>query len=154
MTTQRTIEQPVIVQGDMTPETAEEIRQKIAALARLTGEPITHARVRLTRHANPAVPHRMIAQANLEVNGRMTRAQVAADTAREAVDLLTDRLRQRLTRLARDWQARRASHPLPRPDRWRHGQPTVPRPDYFPRPVEERQLVLHKTYGPTYATPD
>lgn len=52
-------------------------KTKIAELARFTGEPILHARVRLSRSRNPAVSRPMIAQGNLDVNGQTLRAQVA-----------------------------------------------------------------------------
>jgi ribosome-associated translation inhibitor RaiA len=131
----------VVVQGHMTAGAAAAARRRISALARYTREPITHARIRLIRVADPAVTLPVIAQANLHVHGRLIRAQVAARTTREAIDLLQARLRQRLLRAARHWEARRAQQS-------RH------RPEYTPRRVEERELRRRKTYGPTYATPE
>jgi hypothetical protein len=51
----------------------------------------------------------------------MVRAQVAATTDHEAVDLLVDRLRQRLVRLAQRWEAMRGRRPSAEPHEWRHG---------------------------------
>ena len=52
------------------------VREKIGGLSRFTHQPVLHARVRLSRHADPAVARPVIAQANLDVNGRPVRAQV------------------------------------------------------------------------------
>jgi ribosome-associated translation inhibitor RaiA len=131
----------VVVQGDMTAGAAAAARRGIAALARYTHEPITHARVRLIRVADPAVTCPVLAQANVHLNGRLVRAQVAARTTREAIDLLQARLRQRLLRETRQWEARRSQRPRTRPE-------------YVPRPEQERELRRRKTYGPTYATPE
>jgi ribosome-associated translation inhibitor RaiA len=131
----------VVVQGDLTVGAAAAARRRIAALARYTHEPITHARVRLIRVTDPAVIRPVIAQASLRAGGQLVRTQVAARTTREAIDLLQTRLRQRLLRTARRWEVRRA-------------QQARYRPEYLPRPAEERELRRRKTYGPTHATPE
>lgn len=141
----------VVVTGAPNEQVAEHVRRKISALRQYVSEPILHARVRLSRAPNPAVERPVIAQGNLVVNGRLARAQVAAATIHEAVDLLQARLRQRVVKLARHWQARRGS--VPTGDEWRHGQLPAERPEYFPRPPEERQVVRRKTFAPTEATP-
>lgn len=140
----------VVVTGAPNERVAEQVREKIAALGRYVPRPILHARVRLTRAPNPAVPRPVIAQGNLVVNGRLARAQVAASTVHEAVDQLQARLRQRLGRLARHWQPPRGSVSVE--DEWRQAQPAT-RPEYFSRPPEERQVVRRKTYAPTQLTP-
>lgn len=130
----------IVVQGDLTAGATAAARRRIAALARYTREPITHARVPLVRVTDPAVTRPVIAQANVHVGGELVRAQVAARTTGEALDLLQARLRQRLLRVVRRWETRRAQ-------RARHC------PEYA-RPEEERELRRRKTYGPTYATPE
>ena len=35
----------------------------------------------------------------------------------------------------------------PAPDEWRHGDLPAPRPRYFPRPVDEREVVRRKTFA-------
>ena len=74
------------------------------------------------------------------------RAQVAAETMREAIDLLMDRLRERLARINEHWESRRGGMPKPGPHEWRHGSEPTHRPDYFPRPVEEREVIRHKSF--------
>jgi len=150
---------PIIVQtrGRM-PRTSEEYaRDKVTALAEHVREPILHARVRLTYLPDPAVDRRAVAQANLDVNGRLVRAQVTAGTMREAIDALQDRLRDRLDQLNSHWEARRGGVPSPGAPgmaEWRHASEPTHRADYYPRPVEERQIVRHKTYALAAETVD
>jgi ribosome-associated translation inhibitor RaiA len=144
----------IVIHGDIPADARAEAVRKIKALSRYAHEPVLHARVRLTRAGDPAVARAVIAQVNLDVNGRMVRAQVAARSAHEAIDLVQDQLRRRLERLARHWEARRGGVPAAEPHEWRHGQEPAHRPDHFPRPAEQRQLVRHKAYEPKRATPD
>lgn len=141
----------VVVTGAPDEQVADQVRQKISAVGRYVPQPILHAQVRLSRAPNPAVPRPVIAQGNLVVNGRLARAQVAAGTIHEAVDLLQARLRQRVVKLARHWQARRGGVPVG--EEWRHGRLPAARPAYFPRPPEERQVLRRKTYAPTQLAP-
>jgi ribosome-associated translation inhibitor RaiA len=132
----------------------EYAQEKVRALTGRTREPVLYARVKLTHMANPAVERPAIAQANLDVNGRPLRAHVAATAVIEAVDLLQDRLAARLERLEEHWEARRGKTPAPGPHEWRHGSEPAHRPDYFPRPAEERQVVRHKSYSLARESPD
>ncbi|HEX5997556.1 MAG TPA: HPF/RaiA family ribosome-associated protein [Jiangellales bacterium] len=157
MTRHRTMSLPAVevVAGADIPDNARlRADRKVAALARYVNEPILHARVRLTRSHDPALARPVIAQGNLDVNGRIVRAQVAAATAHEAVELLEDRLRRRVERIGRDWEARRGGRPVPEPHEWRHLSEPAHRPDYYPRPESERQVVRHKTFAPAKVTPD
>jgi hypothetical protein len=108
----------------------------------------------LTQHGDPAVVRRVVAQANLDVNGRPVRAQVDGVTAAEAVDRLEARLRRRLERGAEHWEARRGRLPRVDPHEWRHQSEPSHRPDYFPRPEGERRVVRHKSYGLPTCTVD
>jgi ribosome-associated translation inhibitor RaiA len=148
------LEPQLDVSGDMTPEVADYARKKVAGLARFTRAPVTHARVRMTRLANPAVERPVLIQGNLTAGGRIVRAQVTAHAPREAIDLLHDRLRQGLLRLDRHWEARRGSMPVGGEHQWRRGQEPTHRPPYFPRPPQAREVVRRKTYGPSVITPD
>ena len=117
---------------DEFPEAADYARSKIGELGRYTSRPMLQARVKLTRHRDPAVPRPVVAQANLDVDGRLVRAQVQAETAREAVDLLAARLRRRLERIAEHWEARRGELPSASSHEWRHDSEPTHRPNYFP----------------------
>ncbi len=140
------IEVDVTTSGDL-PGAADYARSKIGGLGRFTNRPVLHARVRLTRHPDPAVERPVIAQANLNVDGRLVRAQAQGDTAHEAVDRLDARLRRRLQRVAEHWEARRGGLPDSTPDEWRHQSEPAHRPGYFPRAVDERHIMRRKSFS-------
>jgi len=121
-------------------------REKIGGLTRLTHQPILHARVRLSRHTDPAVARPVIAQANLDLNGRLVRAQVRGETAREAVDRLEARLRHRLERVAERWEPKRGNASHADPHEWRHESEPTRRPNYFPRPPDQRRIIRRKSF--------
>ncbi|OBH49876.1 HPF/RaiA family ribosome-associated protein [Mycobacterium mantenii] len=122
-------------------------RAKIGELGPYTHQPVLHAVVKLSEHTDPAVARRVIAQANLDVNGRLVRAQVEAATAREAIDLLQARLLHRLERSAEHWESKRGGFPRGSGREWRHGSEPHDRPKYFPRPANERRIMRHKAYS-------
>ncbi len=144
----------VVTHGRVRPEVVEYARQKIAHLQRYGRGPIAHVRIKLVQSDDPAVTRPAQAQANLDIDGRMLRAQLAAATLYEAVDLLQERLRNRLSRMALHWEARRGGMPVPEPGEWRRSSEPSQRPEYFPRPVEEREIVRHKAFELARATPD
>ncbi|AEV73772.1 ribosome-associated protein Y (PSrp-1) [Mycolicibacterium rhodesiae NBB3] len=149
----RDVEIDVTTHGRL-PGAADYARKKIGVLGRYTDQRILHARVRLTEHADPAVQRPVVAQANLDVDGRMVRAQADGSTANEAIDRLDARLRQRLQRVSDHWQARRGGLPGDEPHQWRHESEPTHRPNYFPRPVEERRIVRRKSFTPAPCSVD
>ncbi|SPM27743.1 ribosome hibernation promotion factor [Mycobacterium terramassiliense] len=136
-----------VTRHGLSPDAEEYARTKIGELGRLTHEPVLHAHVRLSEHGDPAVARRVIAQANLDVNGRLVRAQVEGVTAREAIDRLAARLRRGLERAAEHWEAKRGGVPRLGPHEWRHESEPAHRPNYFPRPESERRIMRHKSYS-------
>ncbi|MEU8516887.1 HPF/RaiA family ribosome-associated protein [Kitasatospora sp. NPDC048722] len=134
-------------QGDLPSGSTDLARKKILTLLDNVAEPVLSVRIRLTHMHNPATERPFIAQANLDVNGRPARAHVAAESMAEAIDLLRDRLAEQLARLHQHWEARRGSAPKPGEHEWRHGAEPADRPDYFPRPPEEREIIRHKSFS-------
>ncbi|MFD5462165.1 sigma 54 modulation/S30EA ribosomal C-terminal domain-containing protein [Kitasatospora sp. NPDC127059] len=134
-------------QGDLPPGTADLARNKVLTLLDQVREPVLSVRIRLTRMHNPAAERPFLAQANLDVNGRAVRAHVAAETASEAIDLLRERLGRRLARLRAHQEAGRGGAPQAGGHGWRHGDEPAHRPDYFPRPPQEREIVRHKSFS-------
>jgi len=65
--------------------------QKVRSLLRLAPEPVLLARVKLGMQADPAVERPAVAQANLDLNGRLIRAQATGATMRDAVEHMVDR---------------------------------------------------------------
>ncbi len=136
----------VTTHGEL-PGAEDYARTKIGELGRLTHQPVLDAHVKLSEHGDPAVARRVLAQANLDVNGRLVRAQVEGYTAREAIDRLEARLRHRLERSAEHWEAKRGGLPRPAPHEWRHQSEPTHRPNYFPRPESDRRIMRHKSYS-------
>lgn len=132
------------------PGAAEYAREKIGGLAHLTARPVLHARVRLTRHRDPAVGRPVVAQANIDVDGRLIRAQVQDAGAREAIDRLEARLRRRLERA----EARRLAVAEAGARSWRHQSEPPQRPVYMGRPADERHVIRRKTYAMTPCSVD
>ena len=148
----RESETPTVLDVELTthgefPGAGHHARDKIGRLGRYTHQPVLSARVKLTRLADPAVPRPVVAQGNLDVNGRLVRAQAAGTTAQEAIDRLEARLRRRLERVAEHWEARRGSRPSTVPHEWRHQSEHTRRQDYFPRPEADRQIIRHKAFA-------
>lgn len=131
------------------PGGAEYARAKLGELGRLTHRPVLYARARLTKHRDPAVERPVVAQANLDVDGRLVRAQVAGADVYEAVDRLQARLKHLLERAAEHWERRRGAVPDTAAHQWRHQSVPAHRPSYFPRPPEERRIVRRKAFTAT-----
>ena len=119
---------------------------RVGSLLRITPEPVLFARVTLTMSADPAVRYPAVAEVNVDLNGRLIRAQAAGETMHEAVQHAGDRLRIRLERAARHWEALRGGRPANRPGEWRHTSVPAQRPPYFPRPAAQRTVARHKSY--------
>jgi hypothetical protein len=105
-------------------------------------------------HADPAVGRPAVAKASLDIGGRPVRAHVAAEQMLEAIDLLERRLRRNLEDAEELGRAHRHETGIEPPGEWRHGSLPTARPDYFPRPPEERELVRRKTFALAALTPE
>jgi ribosome-associated translation inhibitor RaiA len=133
---------------------AEECAMKrVGSVIELVGAPILFVRVRLSQAA-PQRSRPALAQATLDLNGDLIRAQVAADTMTEAIDLLADRLRDQIQHRAERRRARRATGRIAQPGEWRRGDLRNSRSLFAERPVDERELVRRKTFAIDPATPD
>ena len=115
--------------GEVPVWAVELARAKVGSVLRIAAEPVLSARVVLAMAPDPAVARPAIAQATVDMNGRVIRAQAAGKTARLAVELMSARLRIRLVRAARNWAALRGTTPTGEPGEWRHQSIPAPRPD-------------------------
>ena len=136
----------VTTRGDL-PGAADYARDKIGKLGRLAHRPVLHASVKLTQRHDPSLERPVIAQANFDVDGRLVRAQVDGATSHEAVDRLEAAIRRRLERAAAHWEARRGATPTTEAQEWRHESEPAHRPDYFPRPEDERRVIRRKSFA-------
>jgi ribosome-associated translation inhibitor RaiA len=129
-------------------------RAKVESVLRIAAEPILSARVTLAMAPDPAVARPAVAQATIDMNGRVIRAQAAEKTVRLAVEQLGTRLRVRLGRVARNWAALRGTTATDEPGEWRQQSIPVRRPPYFPRPVDQRLVIGRASYSAGPQTPD
>lgn len=135
-----------VTHGDV-PEAAKQYAtEKVSQLARYTRRPIVHATLRLGMENRRAIERPAMAEATLDLGGPIVRAHVAARDPMAAIDLLDDRLRRRLERQARRYN-RQHRNGNAGSTTWRHGDLPTQRPEYFDRPVEEREVVRHKTFA-------
>jgi hypothetical protein len=85
--------EPVLtVRGDFGDGLAELVDKKLTTVARHAHEPVLSVRVELHRHSDPAVARPVAARMNVDVNGRQLTASAMGRTARDAVDLMVDRV--------------------------------------------------------------
>jgi ribosome-associated translation inhibitor RaiA len=96
-------------------------RRKVGQLGRFAPRPVVRARVKLGWAPDPATERPALAQAMLDVSGRVIRAHAAARQLDEAVDLLEARLCDRLQHLHSRLRARRRRAGIAMPGQWRHG---------------------------------
>ncbi|WP_433297139.1 sigma 54 modulation/S30EA ribosomal C-terminal domain-containing protein [Pseudonocardia sp. CA-142604] len=133
-----------------------EVSERTRAALRHAGRPVLHARVRITRDGDPERP--IVAQANIDLDGRLVRVQVHGGTDRDALARLEERLRNRLqhvSRTAGTWEDRRGrsapsmAGPPPGDEQteWRHGDLPTRRGPSYPRPPAERQIIRHKSFS-------
>lgn len=144
----------VVLRGDIPPAAREHVRDMMAGLACYTDLHLRHARVRVTLHGDAARLRRVTAQASAQFDGRRVRAQVAAATANEAIDLLADVLRHRMSRLEQRWEPRVGQWPSTTPYGWRHDHEHIHRPGYLARPSRDRKVMRHKAFELELCTPD
>jgi ribosome-associated translation inhibitor RaiA len=154
MTSEVAVEVIVQARGEVSRAERAYARNRVERLLSLAPGSVLFARVDLTAHADPARDRPAFAKAELDVNGRLVRAHVAAATMLEAVDALEARLRLRLERFAHHEEAKHLRFRGGGEHEWKHGDSAASRPSYFPRPVEERELVRHKTFAVGEMIPD
>lgn len=144
----------VTVRGPIPLRVQDYATKKIGHVVTYTSRPVRHVRVVLLMTADPAREHPALAEATLDVNGSLVRAHVAAVHVWEAIDLLEDRLRRRLVQLEGRERSRHRWLGVAHEHEWRHGDLPAARPEYFPRPVAEREVVRRKTFALEPQTPD
>lgn len=142
-----------VVRGDIPADAVEYGSEKLAGALRVVPGRTLGATLVFDRIENPSVARPFVVEASVDVGGMPVRAQVAASTAREAVDLLVERLRRRLDRIEDRMEARHRWLSVDNGE-WRRGAPRAARPEYFPRPPEERRVVRRKSFAVAPMTVD
>lgn len=116
--------------------------------------PVRFVGIKLSRALDPALERPALAEVEIDIDGDLVRAHVAAGELEEAIDLLARRLRDQLEHRAERRIALHRSTGASSPGEWRHGDLSHERPEVFERPVEERQLIRRKTFAIGEMTPD
>jgi ribosome-associated translation inhibitor RaiA len=154
MTAAETAQVRVETHGEVPPWAVGLATAKVGSVIRVAAEPVLFARVMLAMAPDPAVARPAVAQATIDMNGRVIRAQAAETTMRLAVEQMSRRLRTRLTRAARNWAALRGTTATNEPGEWRHQGIPVRRLPYLPRPADQRLVIRRVTYSAGPETPD
>lgn len=140
-----TVDVQISSKGAVAHDVREYARAKLTRATRYARQPVLRAHVHLRLDPNPALERPAIAKAQVDVSGRLVCAHVAAGDMHEAIDLLEGRIRRGLDALAgRDEGRHRETGSAP-PGEWRHGDLATVRPEYFPRPVADREIVRRET---------
>ncbi|PXY22268.1 sigma 54 modulation/S30EA ribosomal C-terminal domain-containing protein [Prauserella muralis] len=132
----------VQTRGEVLDSAREYVRKQLAGFARRLPGRLGSARVKLTAFTRPSAPVPALAQANLEVDGRFVRAQVAAAFFTEAAGQLRARLRDQVAQLSGPRRARP----------WTGVAPAGPLP--LARPAGQREIVRRKEYRLAECDPD
>lgn len=83
------------------PATVAYARSKVLAAARAVPRNVRFARITLTFEEHRSIERPAKAEVTLDVDGRIVRAEAAARSSREAIDLVEQRLRRRLAGIRR-----------------------------------------------------
>lgn len=131
----------------------EYTKDKVREAAGHAPEPVTFARLKLKLEPHRSIENSAVVETMLDLKGLAVRARAAAPTMHEAADMLQQRLSRKLDALdSRKELVRRLQAGEPEGE-WRHESVPSERPDYFPRPADERQVVRHKSFSFGTLTP-
>lgn len=133
-------------EGPVPESVRDEAAAMVEKLASMTSRPIIFARVKAMVDEDRNPDEDSIVQGTIDVSGKMIRAQAAADTPLQALQILEQRLERRLHRLAERREQRNERPPHTPEGTWRSGDLPSKRPGYFDRPPEEREIIRRKTY--------
>jgi ribosomal subunit interface protein len=132
----------VATKGEVSESAKAYATEKLGRALQHAHGPVLLARLKLSRVED--ADRSEVAEATLDLNGRLVRAQVGARRMDEAIDLLSDRLIRQLEQVANRERTRRR----------RAGNGPPARPAVARRPPEEREVVAHKSFAIERATFD
>ena len=123
----------VELRGGVADDLVDYARRKVAGVLAHTGRPVLHSRVRVTRHGDPARERPVVAQANVDLDGRPgARAGRGHHPARGRRS--PRRPARPPPRAGRRGAGRRGAGAMfeDEPHEWRHDFPPTPRRSYYP----------------------
>ena len=137
----------VVARGPVPHSALDDARRRIGALRDVVDGPVLGARVVMTQEQNPRMSTPARAEGEIDLPGVQVRARAAGETMQQAVAALAARLRRRLRERIELIIAGHRLRAEPQPGEWHHGATRTDRPDYFPRPPGEREIVRRKSFG-------
>lgn len=147
MATQQQLQLSVSTEGPVSAPSRQRAEEKLGHLTTMFRDPVLFAEMRLIVDEATVGVRPAVAEATLDINGTPIRAQVAAADIDAAVDLLEERLKRRIgrheDRLHRSGKDRHRDNG----QEWRHGDLPSQRPEWYDRPVDEREVIRHKTFA-------
>ncbi len=144
--------QVVIPEGEVSDEVKERAQREVADLERYAPREFLFARVEFTRRGSRAPS--TSTQVLLDVQGTIVQARSTARDPQESFDIARGRVTQSLHRLSERLQDRRHEPATVPEGEWRHGALPTARPDHFPRPPEDREVVERVTHARGPASPE
>ena len=142
------IEVTMVLGEGVTDDERDRAVVTVRELASKASRPIIFARVKLLKDDRRPSDERAIAQGTLDMSGAVIRAQVAASSIPEAMDLLAMRIQRRMKRITERREDANQRPPATPAGQWRSGDMPTSRPGYFTRPEEERRIVKRKSFAP------
>ncbi len=136
-----------VIEGNVSSAARTRAEEVVRHLAAKAPRPVIFARVKLTQEDSRPPTGEHIAQATIDVSGAVLRAQVAASGMIEAINLIGSRLERRLRDLTERRSDANTRTPAAEPGTWRSGDLPSSRPDFYPRPPGEREIVRRKTWS-------
>ncbi len=137
----------VTARGNVPSGTQQLARTKLGRLDEVVKGPILYSRAVLIQEPNPRLERPARAEAEVDLQGRLVRARVAAATMDTAVHELVEHLTRQLRRHVDSLADRQRVAPEPLTGEWQHGSWTPPRPRCFPRPPAEREILRRKSFA-------
>lgn len=138
--------------GPVSETEAQYIHDRFEHLISGLAGPVLFTRVKISVQERGRHRERPVAASTtIDLNGHVVRAHIGAATVTEAVDELVSRVRRQVKEMAdrqHSWPTGQHADPAT----WQHGKVSEVRPDHYERPVEEREIVRHKSYAPDEST--
>lgn len=142
----------LVTRGVVSQQERDYAREKLWRAVQDAPRTVVDAHAELRHEANPSLDRPAIAKATLDIGGRRLRAHVAAASLREAVDLLEARLTQQLHTFCERQRAHEAGERAT--GVWRHVDQLRDRPEFHPRPLDEREIRRSKAVSPLPLSPE
>lgn len=144
--------QVMVREGDVPEEVKDRARQLIADVEEYAPRDFLFAEVWLRRPESetPSTYGHVL----VDVQGTLVQARTSAEQPGECVDLLRNRLERNLRRLNERRLSQRNEPQEVEEGQWRRGALPTIRPDHFPRPSDDRQIIERITHARVVADPD